>query len=116
MKTIRLEAVEKKTVEMDGAVDVAVQRPISSVDGTPSFSLRVFTIGPGGHTPYHAHAWEHLNYVIEGQGALVNENGEERVIQKGDFALVMPSEKHTYKNTAQQGDLVLVCGVPKEHE
>jgi len=32
----------------------------------------------------------HLNYVIEGQGALVNEQGEEMPLKAGDFALVNP--------------------------
>jgi len=29
-------------------------------------------------------------YVIEGRGALVNENGEEQPLKAGDFALVNP--------------------------
>jgi uncharacterized cupin superfamily protein len=29
-------------------------------------------------------------YVIEGSGALVNENGEEQPLKAGDFALVNP--------------------------
>jgi quercetin dioxygenase-like cupin family protein len=33
-------------------------------------------------------------YVIEGSGALVNENGEEQPFKTGDFALVDPDEKH----------------------
>ena len=32
----------------------------------------------------------HMNYVIEGQGALVNEEGEETPLKAGDFALVNP--------------------------
>jgi uncharacterized cupin superfamily protein len=31
-----------------------------------------------------------MNYVIEGQGALVNEAGEEIPLKAGDFALVNP--------------------------
>jgi len=31
-----------------------------------------------------------MNYVIEGQGALVNEAGEETPLKAGDFALVNP--------------------------
>jgi len=31
-----------------------------------------------------------MNYVIEGQGALVNEAGEETPLTAGDFALVNP--------------------------
>jgi uncharacterized cupin superfamily protein len=31
-----------------------------------------------------------MTYVIEGTGALVNENGEEQPLKAGDFALVNP--------------------------
>jgi DNA mismatch repair protein MutS2 len=40
----------------------------------------VFTIEPGGHTPFHRHSFEHLNYVIEGTGAVVAEDGREHAI------------------------------------
>jgi hypothetical protein len=36
----------------------------------------------------------HMNYVIDGSGALVNEKGEELPLKAGDFALVDPDEKH----------------------
>ena len=36
----------------------------------------------------------HMIYVIEGDGALVNEAGEETSLNAGDFALVNPDEKH----------------------
>ena len=39
-----------------------------------------------------------MNYVIDGDGALVNEAGEETPLKGGDFALVNPSEKHLYRN------------------
>ena len=57
----------------------------------------------------------HMNYVIEGIGALVNEKGEEQPLKAGDFALVNPDEKHQYRN---KGDVPfkMICGVPKESE
>ena len=57
----------------------------------------------------------HMNYVIEGKGALVNEAGEEQPLKAGDFALVNPDEKHQYRN---KGDVPfkMICGVPKEFE
>ncbi len=57
----------------------------------------------------------HKIYVIEGSGALVNEKGEEQPIKAGDFALVMPDEKHQYRN---KGDVPfkMICGVPKKFE
>ena len=44
----------------------------------------------------------HMTYIIEGQGALVNEEGEEQPLNAGDFALVDPSEKHQYRNKGDQ--------------
>ena len=57
----------------------------------------------------------HMNYVIEGNGALVNEKGEETPLKVGDFALADPDEKHQYRN---KGDMPfkMICGVPKEFE
>jgi len=101
---------------MEGAKAVCKQVPISGDDGSPVFSFRVFTVAPGGHTPFHSHASEHLNYVIEGAGCLVEEDGTERKIGTGDFALVLPHEKHQYRNTSPAGSLVLLCAVPKEFE
>jgi quercetin dioxygenase-like cupin family protein len=116
MKTIQLDQIAKSKMAMEGAKDVYKQLPISKADGTPSFSFRVFTIEPGGHTPYHTHEFEHLNYIIEGQGVLVNEAGEERPVKKGDFALVLPGEKHQYRNASADQPFLMICAVPKEYE
>jgi len=116
MKIIELGEVEKIVPSMEGASGVFKQVPISKHDGAPTFSFRVFTLDPGGHTPFHRHPYEHVNYVIEGTGAVVTENGEQRSIKKGDFALVLPDEKHQYRNTSPDGPLVVICAVPSTHE
>lgn len=116
MKITGLETAEKKKMTMEGARDVWKQVPISREDGTPVFSLRVFTIMPGGYTPYHTHPFEHLNYVIDGEGAVVTATGEQRPVKKGDFVLMMPDEKHQYRNTSEREPMVMICGVPKEYE
>ena len=116
MKITSLEKVGKVRMNMDGARDAFKQIPISAADGTPQFSVRVFTIEPGGHTPYHTHAFEHLNYVIQGHGALVAEDGTEHPVKQGDFALVLPNEKHQYRNAADDQPLIMICAVPKEYE
>ncbi|HDR51237.1 MAG TPA: cupin domain-containing protein [Mariniphaga anaerophila] len=115
MKVISLEKVEKKKVHMEGAVGAWKQLPLGSEDGAPTYSFRVFTVEPGGNTPFHNHPYEHMNYVIEGEGTLVNENGEETFLKAGDFALVEPDEKHQYRNTGTKS-FIMICGVPKEFE
>ncbi|MDY6833236.1 MAG: cupin domain-containing protein [Chloroflexota bacterium] len=116
MKVTSLDKVEKLVVDMEGAKNVSKQIPVGQSDGSPNFSFRVFTIRPDGHTPYHEHTFEHINYVIEGNGVVVTGTGEERTITKGDFALVLPNEKHQYKNTSQDEPLIVICAVPKDYE
>jgi len=116
MKISGLDKVEKIKVNMEGAKNVYKQVPISKDDGSPAFSFRVFTIEPGGHTPFHKHPFEHMNYVIEGNGAIVTESGEELEFKKGDFALILPDEKHQYKNKSTSKPMLMICAVPKEYE
>lgn len=116
MKVTGLDQVAKVKVDMEGANNAYKQVPISASDGSPTHSLRVFTIEPGGHTPYHQHPFEHLNYAIAGQGVLVAEGGKEIPIKTGDFALVLPDEMHQYRNILDDQPLVMICAVPKEYE
>ena len=116
MRISGLDKVEKIKVNMEGAKNAYKQVPISKDDGSPAFSFRVFTIEPGGHTPFHKHPFEHMNYVIEGNGAIVTESGEELEFKKGDFALVLPDEKHQYKNKSASKPMLMICAVPKEYE
>lgn len=116
MKISSLDKAEKVRANVEGAKDVFKQVPISKQDGSPHFSFRVFTIEPDGHTPYHTHPFEHLNYVIEGHGCLVEESGKEHEVKKGDFVLVLPGEKHQYRNKSPKEPFLIICAVPKEYE
>ena len=116
MKINNIDKVKKVKMNMEGASGAFKQITISKADGTPAYSFRVFTIEPGGHTPYHRHGFEHLNYIIEGDGAVVMEDKAERPVGKGDFVLIMPDEMHQYKNKSTDKPFVLICAVPKEYE
>jgi len=116
MKVISLDQVDKIRVQMEGAYNAWKQVPLSREDGAPVYSYRVFTVEPGGYTPYHQHPYEHMNYVIEGEGILINEAGEQQPLKAGDFALVMPDEKHQYRNISKDRPFKMICGVPKEYE
>ena len=116
MKITSLDKIEKEKIIMEGAKDVWKQIPISKNDGSPVFSFRVFTIEQNGQTPYHTHPFEHINYIIEGHGVMVTESGEEYEIKKGDFALVLPDEKHQYRNKSINGPLIMICAVPIDYE
>jgi quercetin dioxygenase-like cupin family protein len=116
MKIIDLEHTEKTNVLMEGSQKVTRQVPLSRDDGAPNFSFRVFTIEPGGNTPHHAHAQEHLNYIISGKGVICGEVGEERPVKQGDFVLILPNEIHQYKNASPAEPFVFICAVTKEYE
>lgn len=116
MKVIDLAQVPKTRVQMEGAAGAYKQIPISAADGSPTFSVRVFTIEPHGHTPYHRHPFEHLNYVISGKGHLVDESGKKHPLKPGDFILVLPNEMHQYRNASESEPLIVICAVPREYE
>ncbi|MBW1798931.1 MAG: hypothetical protein JRJ21_11170 [Deltaproteobacteria bacterium] len=46
----------------------------------------------------------------------MTETGEEREIKKGDFAMILPDEKHQYKNMSAIEPFIMICAVPKEYE
>jgi quercetin dioxygenase-like cupin family protein len=115
MKIVSLDQVEKSKVSMEGALGAWKQLPLGSNENAPLYAFRVFTVEPEGHTPFHRHPYEHMNYVIEGQGILVNEKGEEKLLKAGDFALVDPNEKHQYRNKGNT-PFKMICAVPKEFE
>jgi quercetin dioxygenase-like cupin family protein len=112
----KLADVEKTGVEMDGVKGITKQLVLGSQDGVPNFSIRVFTLEPGGHSPHHAHEVEHLNIILSGQGALMDEEGKANPLNVGDYAFVAPHDVHQFRNTSDTEPFVFVCAVPKEYE
>ena len=111
-----LKNITKTSVMMEGVKNAFRQMPVGKVDGSPNISFRVFTLEPEGHTPYHIHESEHVNYIISGQGAIQDKQGNLLSVKEGDFSLILPHEKHQYRNTSDTKDLVFICAVMKEYE
>ena len=114
MKITNLKECESSVVNMEGAEGATRQVPVGKADGAPNFSIRVFTLEPGGHTPHHIHESEHLNYILEGKG-VVMEGDAPRTIGKGDFVLVIPGEKHQERNPSAMAR-PFMCMVPSQYE
>lgn len=110
----QLKDIEKRELSGEGIKNVLKQVPIGTKEGWRENALRVFTIGPGGHTPHHSHDWEHVNYVISGQGTLEMEN-KKHDLSAGSFAFVPPNQKHQYANHGKD-DFVMICIVPARGE
>ena len=111
MKVVHLAEVPKVKVEMEGAKGAYKQLVLSSGDGVPGFSFRVFTVEPGGHTPFHRHASEHLNYIIEGRGTL-HIDGRDNAVEAGSFAYVPSGSNHQFQNSGK-GRFRFICIVPE---
>ncbi len=79
-------------------------------ENAPNFSMRKFTLGKGGCSPYHTHTWEHEVYMLSGQGEIRFAGGS-RSVEPGDFAFVPPNDEHQFVNS---GDSVFefLCMVP----
>jgi quercetin dioxygenase-like cupin family protein len=97
-------------IDVEGATGVAKSGLITASDDSPTVAMRHFRLEPGGRTPWHAHDWEHVVYVLEGEGTLVTE-GKETPFGAGDALLVDPDEQHNFLNRGD-GALRFLCIVP----
>ena len=100
----------------DGAevVNVVKQVLLGPTDGAPTFAVRLFTLGPGGHTFHHRHPFEHGVIVLEGEGELSCPGGP-RPLKAGSVVLVPPDELHQFRNTGQSA-FKFLCIVPAHVE
>ena len=106
----RAEQMTGQPVEMDGVKGVSMRLMVGRADGAPTFSMRHFTVEPGGHTPRHSHNYEHEVYVVDGAGR-VEHDGELQDIRAGDVLYVEPNVVHQFVNTSAE-PLRFLCLVP----
>jgi len=94
----------------EGLPGVAMRWVISENVDAPNFAMRIIELEKGSATAYHAHAWEHEVYVLEGQGVVRIASGE-TPIEPGTCIFVPGDETHQFSNT---GDSMLkfICVIP----
>ena len=102
--------IDIENVKDEGAKNVKIQWLIDEKVGR-TFAMRRFVIKKDGHTPLHRHEWEHEIFVLAGEGALVDENGNEHPLKPGNFAYVEPNELHQFKNKGNE-DFIFLCMIP----
>lgn len=79
-------------------------------DGAPHYALRLIEVAPGGHTPFHAHPFEHENFVLSGTGRLRIEE-KRHDVGPGSFMFVPADARHNFENTGQD-TFRFLCGIP----
>jgi quercetin dioxygenase-like cupin family protein len=103
--------VEDTPVDMDGVQGVRMALMVGREHGAPHFALRSFRVEPSGHTPRHAHDYEHEVFVVEGGGEVLLD-GDYRPIKPGDVLYVPADEEHQFR--AGDAGLRFLCLVPVE--
>ncbi len=110
MKIKEYREVKAKHFDSEIAKGIAARVVIGKADGAPNFCMRVFEIGPGGHTPKHAHDWEHEMFIHAGEGEIFG-NGQWSPIAAGKVVLIPGQEEHQMRNPGKE-KLIVVCLVP----
>jgi quercetin dioxygenase-like cupin family protein len=100
-----------------GAKDVKVQYLIDEQHGSNRFSLRLYTVPKGGHTPLDQHGHEHQVYVLSGRGLLRETEQNQsapKELRQGDVIFVPSNAIHQFLNE-QVEPFVFLCvkGNPK---
>ena len=92
--------------------NAAIKVLVGAQEGWSDYVMRMIELGPDGHSPLHSHPWPHINYMVEGTGAL-NVDGRDRAVEAGSYAYVPANTAHQFKNTGS-GMFRFICIVPKE--
>jgi len=83
MYTAKWDEIEGTAVAEEDAKGVTIRVLMGENVGAPTFTMRRFEIAPGGHTPFHAHAWEHEVYILSGTGKVRRRAGLVRLRSRG---------------------------------
>ncbi len=106
----RIEEVDPVAIDLPGTQGVSMRLMVGRKDGAPNFSMRHYTVAPGGNTPRHQHDYEH-EVIITGGQARVEYDGELHSCHAGDILMINPNRMHQFVNDGKE-DLTFICLVP----
>lgn len=107
----KLDNIEKEDVTMANSTKTTIQWLITKNDGAERFTMRRFDIEPGGSIGLHEHPEDHEIYVLQGNGTLIDEEGNEKKVEKNDIIYVPPDERHGYRNDGNK-PFSFICVIP----
>ncbi len=103
--------VPASAVTLPGAEKVTMQVLLGPDDDSDDIIMRLFTVAPGGCTPYHTHDYEHLVRILGGRGRAVDESGAEYELATGQSMFVVPNERHQFTNPYDE-PFEFTCTIP----
>lgn len=107
---VNASAVPVEDFMKDGAEKVRVRYLIDERHGSDRFSLRLYTLEKGAHTPLDEHAHEHHVYVLSGKGLLrlSKETRPLRALKAGDTIFIPSRAVHQFSNEFDE-PFVFLC-------
>ena len=111
MKINQNNQIPADKVQMEGVKDVTMKILIGTEDQSDNIIMRQFKIAPGGHTPRHTHDYEHVVKIESNKGIIVDEEGVEHELKKGQSVFVKPNELHQFRNPYNE-DFEFICIIP----
>ena len=110
MKHVHYTDIEAEIPKEEDVKDTTIRWLITREDGAEHFTMRLFEMQPGGHTPLHQHDWEHEVFIVKGSGELRDKTGR-YPFKQGDVVYVAPMEWHQFVNTSDEV-LQFICVIP----
>ena len=111
MYVMSAEDIVAAAVAAPGAQNTQKRVLIGPAQGWDGWVMRMFTLGPGGHSPDHAHPWPHIVFVHGGEGVIVVDG--EHPVRAGHAAVVPAGAQHQFAQRGQ-GEFCFICIVPEE--
>ncbi len=104
-----IDSVDLEDVTMEGTCGAKMAVMVGRDDGAPNFALRQIVVEPDGHTPHHAHDYEHEVFVVSGTGTIIIDD-ETHALKAGDVVYVPADHQHQFR--AGTEGLRFLCLVP----
>jgi quercetin dioxygenase-like cupin family protein len=101
--------------EIEGIEGVGKQILLGPDDGSNEIVMRQFTLEPGCQTPHHNHPFPHLVEIRQGEGSVIDMDGNEMPLKPGSLVYVNDDDIHHFANTGSE-PFVFVCIVPARGE
>ncbi len=101
--------------DLRGYDKVTKQIVIGPADGSTEIVMRYFSMAPGGTTAHHAHDFPHLVAIQAGRGVVIDADGVEHPLKKGDYLFIRDNEAHHLANTGTE-PFDFICVVPRRGE
>ena len=104
--------IDKIKLEADTIKNIEKQVLIGGEQGWDSHVMRMFTLGIDGYSPKHSHSWDHMVYIVKGEG-VINIEGIDYPVSGDSVAFVPGGKEHQFLQKGRD-EFVFMCIVPTE--